>query len=433
MNKRWLWILIGVIVLFVVLFSGVVAGAGLTYLALQARPAQAAREIILDTVISKGDYEPGVLVQHVDQDSPAAEAGIKRGDIILAVEGQQVNTNLEVMEAIEGKSSGDEVTLTIQHCETTQKVAIQLEERNGHVYLGLQPSRTRIFNLRPFTRGPAPLPVDSPAFVITRVVSDSPADEAGLSPGDMIIAIDGESFHSEDDLAEVIHAGQPGDEITISIWSPMFDDPRQVAVTLGENPRVDDQAYLGIEYIAVPDFSEGATEGEGFFQFEFPEFQEEDLPLPKLPMDIMPFMHDFPAFPEGVKQAVVINTVIEDSPAEKAGLEPGDVIISIDGEAISGSGSLAETIHSLEPGDEITLTVYRNGEEEPLEIEVVLGEDPGGDGQAYLGVGISGFFRFKQFGPSDDQQDPFHFDFHFPWQDENWPREHIDPLPGDDA
>jgi S1-C subfamily serine protease len=432
MNKRWLWILIGVIALFVVLFSGAVAGAGLTYLALQARPAKAAREIILDTV-NQGDYEAGVLVQHVDQDNPAAEAGIKRGDIILAVEGQQVNTILEVMESIEGKSSGDVVTFTIQHCETTQEVALHLEERNGHVYLGLQPSRTIIFNLRPFSRGPAPLQVDSPAFVITHVISDSPADEAGLNPGDLIIAIDGESFQSEDDLAEIIHANQPGDEITIRIWSPMFGDPRQVVVTLGESPQEDDLAYLGIEYIAVPDFSEEATEGEGFFHFEIPGSQEENPPFPQMPMDIMPFMHDFPELPEGVEQAVVINAVIEDSPAEKAGLEPGDLIISIDGDAISGSDSLAEIIHSLEPGDEITLTVYRSGDDDHLEIDVVLGEDPGVDGQAYLGVRISGFILFEQFGPSNDQQNPFHFDFHFPWQDKNWPPEHIDPIPGDDA
>lgn len=80
MNKRWLWILIGVVVLCIVLFSGAVAGAGLTYFALQARPARAALDTIIETVNQvDGDYEAGVLVLHVDKGSPAEDSGIQRG------------------------------------------------------------------------------------------------------------------------------------------------------------------------------------------------------------------------------------------------------------------------------------------------------------------------------------------------------------------
>lgn len=432
MNRRWLWILIGVIAFFVVLFAGAVAGAGLTYFALQARPIQAARGIFRDTS-SQGDYEAGVLIQHVDEDSPAADAGLKRGDIILAVDGQEIDTTIDMMAAIEDKSAGDEVVLTVQHCESTQKVTIQLEERNGHVYLGLLPSRAQIFDLRPFIRGTAPLQDGNPAFVITRVVSESPADEAGLKPGEMITAIDGERFNSTDELAKIVHASQPGDEIELSIWSPEKNDQREVDVTLGENPEEDGQAYLGIEYIAIPDFSEEALGEGGFFHFEFPESQGENLPIPQLPLDNMPFMHEFLNLPEGVEQVVVVNTVVEGSPAEKAGLQSGDLISSINGEAVSGPGSFAELIRSLEPGDEITLTVIRAKEDDLFEIDIVLGEDPKVDGQAYLGVGLSGFFQFHHIDPSQDEQNPFHFEFQFPWQDENWPQEPPDPIPGDEA
>ena len=81
MNRRWVWILIGVIAFCLVLFSGAVAGAGLTYFALQAFPARAARDVIIETV-SQVDIgsESGVLVQHVDKGSPAEEASIKRGN-----------------------------------------------------------------------------------------------------------------------------------------------------------------------------------------------------------------------------------------------------------------------------------------------------------------------------------------------------------------
>ena len=66
---------------------------------------------------------------------------------------------------------------------------------------------------------------------------------------------------------------------------------------------------------------------------------------------------------------------IEDfSPAEKAGLKPGDVIIKADGKEIKTMDELNEIKNSHNIGDEIKLTVNRNGEEK--ELTVVLEETP---------------------------------------------------------
>ena len=430
MNKRWLWILIGVIAFFVVLFSGAVAGAGLTYFALQANPVRAAREVIASAVNTfEDDYEAGVLVLQVDQDSPAADSGIKRGDIILAVDDQQVNSSIELMKTLEGKSAGDEVILTVQHCETTTEIAVDLEERSGHVYLGLQPGRSRFFDLRPFERRGTVLPFDQNAFILIRVIPDSPADEAGLKPGDMIIAANDQAFQAEDELADIVQSNQPGNELTLSLYEPGSDEPRQVTVTLGENPNNKDQAFLGVEYRHIPGLSGLEGESGQFFQFGAPKFDGEQIPLPQLPKEIMPFMHEFPQLPEGVEQAVMINSVTMESPADDAGLEAGDVITAINGEEISDIESFVKSVRDSEPGDEITLTVYRDGEEESFEVEVVLVENPEQEGQAYLGVGIGGFFRFEHQGPPLDSENPFHFEFHFPWQDGSPP----EILPGEEA
>lgn len=432
MDKRWLWVLVGVIAFFVVLFGGAIAGAGLTYFVMQASPARAAGEIILDT-FNQGESERGILVRHVEQDSPAAEAGIVRGDIILAVEGEKVDTTLELMNAIEDKSAGDRITLTVQHCDTTEQVTLRLDERNGHAYLGFLPVRRRLFEMPPFVQESAPFPIENPAFVITRVIPDSPAEAAGLTAGDMIIAVDGEEFRVEDDLADTIQSRQPKDVITIDLWSPKTDGPRQVEVTLGENPDREGQAYLGIEYVPVPGFSGDSIEGEQFFHFQSPEFQGEMPPLPHLPEGFMPFMKEFQQFPEGVEQAIVINQVTQDSPADKAGLEAGDMIVGLDGEPLSEIAAFVETIRSLEPGDEIILLVMRPGNEETQEIEVVLGENPNVEGQAYLGVEIGSFYHFEEFDQSTDPQNPFHFDFKFPWYREEWFHDQLDPIPEDEA
>ena len=103
----------------------------------------------------------------------------------IVVDGQDVNTILELMQAIDDKSAGDDVLLEVQHCETTQEVTVSLDEQNGHIYLGLQMSRSPQVGIWPLERGSIIVQADKPAFVITQVIPGSPADQAGLrrSPG----------------------------------------------------------------------------------------------------------------------------------------------------------------------------------------------------------------------------------------------------------
>jgi len=61
-------------------------------------------------------------------------------------------------------------------------------------------------------------------------------------------------------------------------------------------------------------------------------------------------------------------------PAERAGLNAGDVIISVNGEALDDARSLARRIVSMAPGTSVRLAVIRNGQEESR--TVTLGELP---------------------------------------------------------
>jgi serine protease Do len=73
-----------------------------------------------------------------------------------------------------------------------------------------------------------------------------------------------------------------------------------------------------------------------------------------------------------VNEGVVVVEVQSDSGAEAAGIQPGDVITSVDGQDITGTSDLRDVIAEHEPDDTVTVTVDRQGEE--LELDVTLGE-----------------------------------------------------------
>ena len=69
-----------------------------------------------------------------------------------------------------------------------------------------------------------------------------------------------------------------------------------------------------------------------------------------------------------------VAAVNDGSPAATAGIRAGDVIVAIDGDAVASSDDLRAAIDGLAVGDEVTITVQREGE--PEEIDVTLGERP---------------------------------------------------------
>ena len=79
-------------------------------------------------------------------------------------------------------------------------------------------------------------------------------------------------------------------------------------------------------------------------------------------------------------------TVVAGSPAEKAGLRPGDLIVSANGTPINDNHPLTDVVRSLKPGETIPLEVIRTSG--PVKLQVTLGSQALSTGQtvAYLGV-----------------------------------------------
>lgn len=418
MKKVFIGILI-VAAIFMALGTGAVAGGALAYLALRTRPALAAD---LGTPLQQtGEVNPniGVLVGGVATGSPADEAGIVRGDIIQSINGQPVDSVTDLVGVLGNLESGQSVPVTVLHGDVLLDLTVNPTDNQGQVYLGIQPVpdgfQNKSFTGQPGERGFMLPLMGTPGALVTEVIEDGPAAQAGLEAGDVITAVEGTELTDENNLAELIAGYAPGDEVTLTINRSGASESQELTVTLGENPDDSTKAYLGIRYhnnsrLTLPG---GGSQEMPYHQFPFqlPEGQpgQGEGTMPFFGPQGLPFQ-----LPEGVTEGAIVVEVVTDSPAAKSGLQTGDIITAVDGEAVSGPEALVSAVQAHEPGDQISLTVYSSGADQAKSITVTLGENPDSAGQAYMGIRIgqlqmqlegmpgSDFF----FGPQDSSPMP---------------------------
>lgn len=194
---------------------------------------------------------------------------------------------------------------------------------------------------------------DEVGLVIVAVDPAGPAAAAGVSRGDILLAIGAQDTNRAQDVAAAVADLTAGDKVDLVVTHG--DDERTLSVTVGEQ---NGRAYLGIQ--------------------PYYGFQRAAM---------APIDRFMPAAADGAR----VMEVVADSPAASAGLQTGDVILSVNGEALAEDTTLADAIGALAPGDTATLEVQRAGEDATLSLDVTLAENPDKAGVAFLGV---------QYGPA---------------------------------
>jgi serine protease Do len=166
----------------------------------------------------------GVLISEVSPNSPAEKAALRRGDVVLSVDGKRVATTGEFRNIIaatgakavelevlrEGKRQVIRATLSVAPDEPTAARGAEAAKEGGTAGLRLAPlddtARQRLG---------APSNLKGGA-VVNAVQPGSPAAEAGLQPGDIILEIDRQPVQSPQSFAEVWNKGTK--PVPLLVW-----------------------------------------------------------------------------------------------------------------------------------------------------------------------------------------------------------------------
>lgn len=207
---------------------------------------------------------------------------------------------------------------------------------------------------------------------VEKVMEGSPAEKAGLQSGDVIVRFNNEEVTSVRKLTRLLSEVSPDHHAKITVIRSGSE--REIAATLGKRPG--------------PKFEEGG------FRMNVPEMDRMPLP-PSGEMPELPPMRSTPGAPGepfvfrmgsrrrigvgvttltkqlsehfGVSGGVMISEVRADSPAAKAGLKAGDIIVEADGKEVNSDGDLIRAISEKKEGD-VSLTIVRDKNRQTIRV-----------------------------------------------------------------
>lgn len=195
--------------------------------------------------------------------------------------------------------------------------------------------------------------------LISGVADDSPAEEAGLEEEDVVIEFDGKRVRNTSGLTRLIRKHSPGDKVNLVIIRDGKE--KNVAVVLGKRPK------SGLE-IVEPFLGDLYMPKAGVYSFAYFSGSRIGVKV----QDLTDQLGDYFGVEDG--EGALITEVEEDTPAEKAGLKAGDVVVEADGEDIDDTGDLREIISEKEEGEKVEIRVLRDRKPMTFQVEVEEGK-----------------------------------------------------------
>jgi len=201
---------------------------------------------------------------------------------------------------------------------------------------------------------------------IQGIEEGSPADKAKIEEGDIILEIDGKDVTNAAALKDKIIRKKSGDVVVLKIKRENKTD--EYKVKLGEKPEgvIASEFMLKFPSLFKTDKIISTVKPELSFYWE--SRKHIGIKIEDLNRELSKHF----GVAEG--ESLIISEVVKDSPAEKAGLEVGDIIVRADGDRIEKAMELIKKIQEKERGEKIEIEVLRDKKAKKFNVEIEEGE-----------------------------------------------------------
>ncbi len=231
---------------FIISNSGSFAGAGF---AIPSQIAQAVTEQLIKNGsvhhgyvgISMNDVTPdnahffklsdasGAIVSQVSPDSPASKADLRSGDVITTLNGRKIQNGSDLQVAVSSLAPGAKIALGVLRNGSQQTLNLTVGEyhANNQVADGDDNSGSpksgklglAIANLTPEVRQQLQIPEELKGVAVQNVRPASPAEEAGLAPGDVILELNRQPVSTADQFVNQVHSNPTDKDLLLLVWS----------------------------------------------------------------------------------------------------------------------------------------------------------------------------------------------------------------------
>ena len=212
--------------------------------------------------------------------------------------------------------------------------------------------------------------VDPHGIEISSVAVGSPGEEAGLQRGDIVLTYRGERVNGYEHFARLVKETPPGRNVELGL---LRDGQRQtVEVEIGRREASEsvrhtlDAARAQLGTVKEHLDSVKAVHGTLMFDLNIPRVrmnvrnQRIGIELEKLDGQLAEYF--------GVERGLLVRSVNDGSPAESAGIRAGDVIVSVDGKAVSEADDMRHALASAATSP-VTVGIFRDRERTSVRLD----------------------------------------------------------------
>ncbi len=168
----------------------------------------------------------GALVADVQPDAPGAKAGLRTGDVITEMDGKPVADAGELQMRVAQKRPGDTIHLQVVRDSKPTTIAVTLETLNGDKGTEVASSEhgkgrwgLSLSDLTPDVRDEVQAKPSVHGAVVEEVKPGSPADNAGLQRGDVIMEVNRHAVKSAADVVDQLSSVPAGQDALVLVWS----------------------------------------------------------------------------------------------------------------------------------------------------------------------------------------------------------------------